>query len=707
MVGAALKEAQIGFHVLHCGPSPVPINVESSGVYNGITFEYTSAVRRPENTLARLAVYLSGVLTLTKRLFQLRRVHTRTVVYLYVMDGPLNPYVGLLCRLLGLPIVQELCEWLPGEPTCPAFTRWLHRKLMFRLASGVLVISRAIEARVQQRCERINPRMFVHRVPTLVDLKRFDLQADSCHRRVPATPSFVYCGTWLRDIFFIIRAFRLVRQSGIPCQLRIVGVIERARQVLDYAREQGLGPGDIVLLGYIDDPTLIQCYRTAAALLLPLPNDDRSRTRMPNKLGDYLAAGRPVVTSGIGDLTDFLTDGVSAYLTEPGSEADFAEKTIAALRDPDLATRIGRAGRQACLANLDYRAHVPGLASFFLDCAPSRTNLRSPSGTKRPVHPGYRLVRNLGCTALAATLMASGQVRRARRRTRSNGVATAIYFHSPNSRLFARCIRWLFRNGYKFVSGTEVVEMLREGRKLPPGAVWLSFDDGFDDTLRSAVPLLRARRIPATFFLPTGILDGDGLFPWLTRNGSRRNGTQGRLDRHAMTVSNVKELAAIEGLSLGSHTVSHAVIPGLKEAEIREELQNSKRALESWTQKRVDCFAYPEGRFKAQGREQAPLSAALESGAEERILAECGYLMAATTQNEFITADTDPYLVPRLNVPDEVWFPEAICQMMGVWRPAVDPLIGFLRNVRRAAATLAARPVPGTPESVALDRHIQ
>src|SRR2546429_2660527 len=35
--------------------------------------------------------------------------------------------------------------------------------------------------------------------------------------------------------------------------------------------------------------------RDATALLLPLWDDDRSRTRMPNKLGEYLASGKPVI----------------------------------------------------------------------------------------------------------------------------------------------------------------------------------------------------------------------------------------------------------------------------------------------------------------------------------------------------------------------------------------------------------------------------
>ena len=45
----------------------------------------------------------------------------------------------------------------------------------------------------------------------------------------------------------------------------------------------------------------------------PLGQDDRSLTRLPNKMGEYLASGRPVISCEIGDLTNFLIDNVNAY----------------------------------------------------------------------------------------------------------------------------------------------------------------------------------------------------------------------------------------------------------------------------------------------------------------------------------------------------------------------------------------------------------
>jgi glycosyltransferase involved in cell wall biosynthesis len=370
MVGKAVLEAGLDFRLLHCGPSPVSINTEKSGIHEGIPFEYMTSVKRPENRFARLLVFMLAALGVTRRLLQLWPERRSVVIYLYIMDGPMNLYVGGLCRLIGLPVAQELCEWLPGEPTCSGFTRWLYKKAMFKMATGVLVISRAIDERVRERSKAVGTQVLVHRVPAIVDPQRFATAGDVVANWDRKTPSFVYCGTWLKDIYFLVEALSLVKLQGHQCKLRIVGGFgeQSSVAILDYAMKHGLSSEHISFTGCVDEAKLGASYRAGIALLMPLWNDDRSITRLPNKLGEYLASGRPVISCKIGDLTEILTDNVNAYVGAPGNSGDFAAKMIAVLENPDRAREIGKAGQKACMKYLDYRAHVGGLADFFVQC---------------------------------------------------------------------------------------------------------------------------------------------------------------------------------------------------------------------------------------------------------------------------------------------------------------------------------------------------
>jgi glycosyltransferase involved in cell wall biosynthesis len=253
-----------------------------------------------------------------------------------------------------------------------AFTLWLYRKPIFQLATGFLVISKLIEARVHARAAIVNPRLMVYRLTSIVDSRRFVNAPKLPDKMTAAGPQFVWCGVgYVQDVHFLVRMLALVNREGYPCGLRLITANYlqwKPEDILTYAEEQGLPPGALEFMGRVDDPTLEACYKSATALLLPLWDDDKSRTRIPNKLAEYLASGRPVVTCKVGDLCDFLVDGVNAYVGQPGVERDFADRMIAVLSDPDRADQIGAAGQKTCLAHLDYRAHTGSLAQFFAEC---------------------------------------------------------------------------------------------------------------------------------------------------------------------------------------------------------------------------------------------------------------------------------------------------------------------------------------------------
>lgn len=295
---------------------------------------------------------------------------------------------------------------------------------------------------------------------------------------------------------------------------------------------------------------------------------------------------------------------------------------------------------------------------------------------------------------LALLLMASGRVRRARREAFSHERISAISFHKPNQRLFLRCIAWLIKNGYTFVTADDVVEYLHRGKPVPKGAVWLSFDDGWKE-LAEILPLVQRHHIPITLFIPSGVLEGDGRLPWLSDpthpsfspSQARQRSASDPLDsRDAITVEDLVKIAAWPEVTIGAHSVSHPVMPYCADERVRFEVVDCKRALESWIGKTVNCFAYPEGKY---------------DGRERRFLIDSGYKLAATTSNAFITRGSDCYLVPRFVTGDEVSFPQAICSMVGVWRPVADPLNAAQNAVARIlrGSGRFARRVPEQPPS--------
>jgi len=370
-VGRALIAAGIPFRVLHCGPTPVSLNDRRSGVHLGIPFQYTTWLTRPANKLLRILTFAWGFLNLVARLIRAKAAGRRTAVYLYSMDTLLALFTGVLCRVLSIPVTQEMCEWFPSHANRGRLMRWMYRGPIFANATGVLAISTFVERRVREISESVNPRLRIHLLPSVVDAEPI-LQVPPYRGAQSAGALFVWCGVgYIDDVKFMVRALALLHREGHPCKLRLISSVyalwtpESLRQ---YAAVVGAPPDALEFTGALDDATLIGSYKAATALLLPMWDDDKSKARLPNKLAEYMAAGRPVITSAVGDLAAFLKQGVNAYLGAPGSERDFADNMLAVMEDPARASRIGAAGQATCLERLDFRYQSAPLARFFVEC---------------------------------------------------------------------------------------------------------------------------------------------------------------------------------------------------------------------------------------------------------------------------------------------------------------------------------------------------
>lgn len=235
------------------------------------------------------------------------------------------------------------------------------------------------------------------------------------------------------------------------------------------------------------------------------------------------------------------------------------------------------------------------------------------------------------------------------------------------------------------------------------GRVAITFDDGYADLLHEAAPALVERGLPATMFITTGVLDPPREFWWdalaravlgeadaggwhvecpgdpSPRHRAYRDWrdrlrvmapaqrdraidrlvTESRCGREArpahrpLTTGEVAELAAIDGIDVGAHGVSHASMGVLADAERRAEMGEGRRTLARLVGRDVLSLAYPFG-GSADATDDA-VRAAADEGIDLACVATPGRVHAAT----------DPLRVPRMIVRD--WAPEAFEQRLLSW----------------------------------------
>jgi peptidoglycan/xylan/chitin deacetylase (PgdA/CDA1 family)/broad-specificity NMP kinase len=142
---------------------------------------------------------------------------------------------------------------------------------------------------------------------------------------------------------------------------------------------------------------------------------------------------------------------------------------------------------------------------------------------------------------------------------------------------FERQMRHLARHA-AVVPLSDIVLYAKREKMLPSRAIAVSFDDGYEDVLTTALPTLERYHIPATVFIPSDFsvrTDPEGR-PRLDEEGVRS------LDRSPL-------------ITIGSHAMTHRKMTELSPEDLSREAEGSAEALARVTGERPRFFAYPFG----------------------------------------------------------------------------------------------------------------
>lgn len=374
LMARALQEAGVAVRVLALqgiDRAPEAQNTQARGVHMGIPFEYACGTAlRHESFAMRRLIAMRGWLSGALRLLRLRQQGLLDLVILWFWTP--RPAVRLffftaLLRLMRVPVVREVNE----SPWSQKPDAGVLERLWSPLAwtAGALTISRELHEWAVHAYRR-RPDARVIDVPILVDV---DERAPVAYpvESLATTPLLVFAASpaYRSTVEFIFAAMHEVWRGRPECRLVVTGAASgdpRADWLRSEVQQSGLR-GRVDLVGYLDRSDLLDLYARAHALLIPLFDDRQSRARFPTKIGEYLAAARPVVTNSVGEIPLHFTDGVDAVVCRPGDPRAFGQATAKLLADPPLAALIGRRGRRVAETRFHYGLHGDPLTKAFAE----------------------------------------------------------------------------------------------------------------------------------------------------------------------------------------------------------------------------------------------------------------------------------------------------------------------------------------------------
>ncbi len=274
-----------------------------------------------------------------------------------ILTGGITPETYLIIRKL-LPKWELYCDYVEDYTTISSiysvlrnehFLKFIKTKIaafifcllekysedfMFRKAKGISAISPYLYSKAKKRAKNVISipitanRLLVK--PTPIDKK---------------TKTLFFAGTGsLKDgLDIIAKAFSTI-SLRYDVVLKISGKITQDGE--DIINRNCKNLSKVQLLGFLSDADYYSELAQADIMLMTRNNTKFSNAGFPFKLGEYLATGKPLITTRVSGIDQYLGHKESALFIEPGNAKELELALSFLLDNPEIASSIGLEGQK-------------------------------------------------------------------------------------------------------------------------------------------------------------------------------------------------------------------------------------------------------------------------------------------------------------------------------------------------------------------------
>lgn len=339
---------------------------------SGAIYEFESgtfeSLAGASNRINRAKCYLSGV----RRVGQYLDSNKVDIV----IGG--NPYdrfnrLRRVCDDHHVPLVLEICEWYDTSTWKLGVLNpfvWIYKRCMkkwYPQADGVIAISRLLMSHFRSlEIETI-------RIPSILDVRNFPnrVLADS-GRSVIRLVHVGFSGLYKEKYGPVLEGLRgLTESERARFEYHIYGASPETVRA-------NLGSGDglisdgvsVTIHGRIDHSEVPYILRDADYSIFFRPVKRSNKAGFPTKLAESMAAGTPVITNDVGDVSLYLNDGENGFILREAASGEVRSLLRRLLTLTDARKADLRAGaRQTALNAFDFRCHTTALGRFLEDLA--------------------------------------------------------------------------------------------------------------------------------------------------------------------------------------------------------------------------------------------------------------------------------------------------------------------------------------------------
>ena len=327
-------------------------------------------IRMP--TLSRRKDYIAYLL---RPLLASARCWGYDLVHAFTLAEPMTSLPAHLLACTGANLFIDwddrygeggLAEQKPFQPILKHFTAFLEKRGT-KIGQGLTVVSSQLQ---NQAVNWGFPKERILRLGNGTNCDRFPQRDPSKVRKelgLPLeVPVVVYMGNYNKALPLAMEAFRNVLRDFPSAVLMIVGEISIGHDHLGESKQdiQQAEKSDNYLFCGRQPPEKVPLFLSAADVaVLPMEDNIAERSRFPIRLGEFMAAGLPVVAHDIGEVGRVLKETGSGMVANNPSEFQACLHSL--LADPKKREAMGETGRRAARTTFSWSALGKVLHDFY------------------------------------------------------------------------------------------------------------------------------------------------------------------------------------------------------------------------------------------------------------------------------------------------------------------------------------------------------
>jgi glycosyltransferase involved in cell wall biosynthesis len=164
----------------------------------------------------------------------------------------------------------------------------------------------------------------------------------------------------------LVESFARVLHEVPQARLLLVGDGPARPNVEDAVRRLGLA-SNVTITGLVPQAKIPEILAAVDVAVIPYPRLPKELWFSPLKLYEYMAAGKAIVASASGQITEVVQDGINGLLVSPGDVDEFAQAIARLLKNPAELEWLGKNARRQAVERHSWDEYIHRLEHVYQD----------------------------------------------------------------------------------------------------------------------------------------------------------------------------------------------------------------------------------------------------------------------------------------------------------------------------------------------------